>query len=99
VVDPASLRVARGDGTEPLAIHHYTTKPWLEPTHHGVYSQLLRRLLIGPDVVVKVDQAEIPQRFRPGLRAWLARKRTDLPETYRWHVSEPIAKKIRGLRD
>src|SRR5688572_21484294 len=67
VVDPARLRVARRDGSEPYALHHYTVKPWLEPTHHGVYSQLLRRLLIAEDVVVKVDQADIPRRFRSGL--------------------------------
>jgi hypothetical protein len=98
VVDEESLRVAHRDGVEPQAIHHYTTKPWLEPTHHGVYSRLLRRLLIGADVPVRVDAAEIPMRFRAGLRAWLARKRTNIPETYRWHVSEPL-EKLRGRRE
>jgi hypothetical protein len=98
VIDAANLRVAHRDGTEPYAIHHYTTKPWLEPTHHGVYSQLLRRLLIGSDVPVKVDDAQLPVRFRSGIRAWLARKRTNVPETYRWHVSEPLAAMLRGKR-
>ena len=98
VVDAARLLVAHRDGRETLAIHHYTVKPWLEPTHHGVYSQLLRRLLIGEDVAVKVARADIPRRFRSGLGAWLARKRTDLPETFRWHVGEPLAERIKGLR-
>jgi hypothetical protein len=94
VKDEASLRVVHRDGTEPYAIHHYTTKPWLEPTHHGVYSRLLRRALIDADVPVKVDDAELPLRFRSGLRAWLARKRTNIPERYRWHVREPIEARL-----
>ena len=98
VVDETSLRVAHPDGTEPYAIHHHTAKPWLEPTHHGVYSRLLRRLLIGSDVPVRVDVAELPRRFRPGFRAWLARKRTNIRENYRWHVGEPLAAKLRGKR-
>ena len=36
----ASLRY--DDGSEPLVVHHWLAKPWLEPTHHGVYSQLLQ---------------------------------------------------------
>jgi hypothetical protein len=98
VVDEASLRVVHRNGTEPYAIHHYTIKPWLERTHHGVYSRLLRRLLIGTDVPVRVDQEELPWRLRSGIRAWLARKRTNIPETYRWHVTEPLAAKLRGKR-
>jgi hypothetical protein len=98
VVDEPSLRVVHRDGREPQAIHHYTTKPWLEATHHGVYSQLLRRLLIGTDVPVRVDDAELPLRFRSGLRAWLARKRTNIPETYRWRVREPLEAKLRRRR-
>ena len=98
VADAARLRVVGGDGSEPVAIHHYTVKPWLEPTHHGVYSQLLRRLLIGDDVAVRVDEEMLPRRLRSGLRAWLARKRVDIAETFRYHVSEPLAKRLQGMR-
>ena len=34
-------------------IHQYVRKPWLEATYHGVYSRLLRRLLIADDVAVR----------------------------------------------
>jgi hypothetical protein len=98
VIDEQTLRVTHRDGTEPLAIHHFTTKPWLEPTHHGVYSRLLRRLLIGTDVPITVDEVDLPLRLRSGLRAWLARKRTNIPETFRWRVREPLAAKLRERR-
>jgi hypothetical protein len=98
VIDEQTLRVTHRDGTEPLAIHHFTNKPWLEPTHHGVYSRLLRRLLIGTDVPITVDEVDLPLRLRSGLRAWLARKRTNIPETFRWRVREPLAAKLRERR-
>ena len=58
VVDERALRCAYDDGTEPYVVHHFIVKPWLEPTHHGVYSQLLRRLLIGDDVAIRVPDDE-----------------------------------------
>jgi hypothetical protein len=98
VADADTLRVTGPDGSEPYAIHHYTVKPWLQPTHHGVYSQLLRRLLIGPDAPLRVDHAELPVRFRAGPRAWLARKRANLPDRFRWHVREPLEARLKGRR-
>ena len=41
-------------------------KPWLEPTHHGVYSRLLRRLLIGDDLAVAVPADESRRGCEPG---------------------------------
>ena len=77
VVDLDSLRCAYADGTEPYVVHHWLTKPWLEPTEDGVYSRLLRRLLNGGDVAIEVPDAEIPTRFRSGLRAFAERTRID----------------------
>ncbi len=51
-----TLRCAYGDAVEPYLVHHHSVKPWLEPTHHGVYSQLLRRLLIGDDLAIRVPE-------------------------------------------
>jgi hypothetical protein len=91
VADGDSLRCEYEDGTEPYVVHHWLAKPWLEPTHHGVYSQLLRRLLIGDDVAIRVPEEEIPLRFRSGMRAFAERKRINARERLRWHVREPLA--------
>jgi hypothetical protein len=96
LLDERALRCAYDDGTEPYALHHFATKPWLEPARHGPYSRLLRRLLTGPDVAIPIDEAALPLRLRSGGRAWAARKRVDWSETLRWHVTEPLASKIRG---
>ena len=68
VVDERALRCAYADGVEPYVVHHWLAKPWLEPTHHGVYSRLLRRLLVGEELAIKVPERLIPLRFRAGLR-------------------------------
>jgi hypothetical protein len=98
VVDERSLSCAYDDGTEPYVVHHWLVKPWLEPTHHGVYSQLLRRLLIGDDVAIRVPEAEIPLRLRRGLRAYAERKRINARERFRYHVREPLAARLKGTR-
>jgi len=69
VVDEDSLRCEYEDGTEPYAIHHFSVKPWLEPTPHGVYTQLLRRLLTRDDVAIRVPESELPLHLRTGLIA------------------------------
>ena len=98
VVDERRLRCAYGDGLEPLVVHHWLAKPWLEPTHHGVYSRLLRRLLIGDDVAVTVPEAMIPLRFRGGPLAYMERKRINARERWRWHVREPLAARREAAR-
>ena len=80
VVDERTLRCAHADGTEPYVVHHWLAKPWLEPTHEGVYSQLLRRLLVRDDVAIQVPAEEIPPWLRRGPRAWAERKLINLRE-------------------
>ena len=65
LVDAGTLRCAYHDGAEPFLVHHHTVKPWLEPTHHGVYSRLLRRLLIAADVAVRVPRTRSRRGFGP----------------------------------
>ena len=72
-------------------VHHWLAKPWLEQTHHGVYSQLLQRLLDRRRVAIRVPRAQIPLRFRGGLRAFAERKRINARERLRYHVREPLA--------
>jgi hypothetical protein len=96
VIDEMALRCAYRDGTEPYALHHFAVKPWLEPARHGPYSRLLRRLLTGADVPMRISEEELPLRLRSGVRAWLARKRVDVGETIHWHVREPLAARLRS---
>jgi hypothetical protein len=86
VADEATLRCAFDDGEEPFLVHHHVTKPWAEPTHHGVYSQLLRRLLIGDDVAIRVPEEMVPLRFRRGARAYLERTRINAAEQVRFRL-------------
>jgi hypothetical protein len=68
VMDTLTLRCSYEDGDEPYAVHQFLpTKPWLEPTGPGVYSTLLRRLLLGRDVAVRVPRREIPAHVRNDL--------------------------------
>jgi hypothetical protein len=92
LVDERSLRCEFADGVEPYLVHHWKTKPWLEPTHHGVYSRLLRRLMVGSDVAVTVPDHMIPLRMRTGLLAYAERKRVNVRERLRWHVREPLSR-------
>lgn len=96
IVDERSLRCAYADGAEPYLVHHFVVKPWLEPTHHGVYSRLLRRLLIGPDLAIRLPVDEVPAHLRSGPRAWARRARVNARERIRWHVREPLAARARG---
>jgi hypothetical protein len=86
VVDESELRCANADGSEPYVVHHYVTKPWLEPTYHGVYSRLLRRLLVGPGLAIRVPENELPLRFRSGALAYAERKRINLGQRLRWRL-------------
>jgi hypothetical protein len=94
LLDERVLRCGYADGTEPYLVHHHTVKPWLEPTHHGVYSRLLRRLLIGPGLAVRVPEGQLARRMRTGLLAYAERKRTNARERFRWHVRDPLRELI-----
>ena len=67
------LRFAYADGREPFVLHHVDRKPWLAATRMNAYSRLLPRLLLGEDVALRLEPAQVPARFRPGARAALAR--------------------------
>jgi hypothetical protein len=70
VVDEDALRCAYEDGLEPYAVHHVlAAKPWLEPTMGGVYTRLLLRLLLGPDVAIRVPKRDLPLHLQPGVIA------------------------------
>jgi hypothetical protein len=89
VVDATSLQCAYGDGTRPYAVHHVlASKPWLEPTIPGVYTQLLVRLLRGRDVAIRVPRRDLPLHLQPGVIAGAKR----------WYRG-PFSARIRALRE
>lgn len=98
LLDERTLRCAYDDDTEPYVVHHWLAKPWLERTHHGVYSRLLRRLLISDDVAIRVPQRMLPRRFRSGPLALAERAAINLKEQLRWHLIEPARERARVWR-
>jgi len=95
VIDERALRCAYDDGVEPYLVHHHVVRPWLEPTHHGVYSRLLRRLLVGPEIPIRVPKDAIRLWLRSGPLAWAKRVSINARERFRWHVREPLEARIR----
>ncbi len=86
LLDEAALRCAYRDGLEPYVLHHYLDKPWIEPMYHGIYSQLLARCLLGPGLAIRVDEREVPLRFREGALARLERARVGIPDLVGWKL-------------
>jgi hypothetical protein len=94
VRDEGSLRCAYGDGTEPYGLHHYARKPWLEPMHHGIYSRLLARLLLGPGLTVRVPEGDVPLRMRSGPLARVARTRVNARECLGWRLRNVLPEAV-----
>jgi hypothetical protein len=69
LVDKGRLDCRYDDGTHPFLLHHALAKPWLTATSSNVYSMLLPRLLLAPDVAVRLGPEQLPVRLREG---WLA---------------------------
>jgi hypothetical protein len=91
IVDESTLRCAYADGTEPYVVHHWLAKPWLERTRDGVYSRLLRRLLVGEDLVINPPSHLIPHRFRSGVLAEAERRAINARERIRARLRRPRA--------
>jgi hypothetical protein len=69
LIDPDRLLCSYPDGVRPFLLHHILAKPWLKATRINAYSLLLPRLLLGPDVALRLNPEEVPLRLREG---WLA---------------------------
>jgi hypothetical protein len=98
VVDAASLRVAHADGTEPYCLHNFYRKPWLVRTRSNPYSRLLTRLLLGPDVPLRLDPGIVPLRLRTGPMARLARYSVDVAVGVPAYVHRRVKPGPRGSR-
>lgn len=78
LVDRDALRCRYRDGTEPFLLHHVLAKPWLASTRASIYDVLLRRVLLGRDVPLRLDPDELPLRLCEGVLGSLDRARADL---------------------
>ncbi|MFF5493579.1 hypothetical protein [Streptomyces aquilus] len=76
--DTRTLDCRYGDGAAPFVLHHVLAKPWLEATRRNIYSALLPRLLLAPDVTLRLDAHMLPLRLREGRVAALDRQRADV---------------------
>ena len=74
ITDANLLRCEYSDGTEPMVLHHIQRKPWLSPMPSNAYSRLLTRLLVTPDLPLRVPPATIPLRLRDGKLASIDRR-------------------------
>ncbi|MGH2925621.1 MAG: hypothetical protein ACRDK1_06565 [Solirubrobacterales bacterium] len=78
IEDRQALRCAHSDGTELYALHNFYRKPWLVRTRSNPYSRLMTRVLLEPDVQIRLDRSELPLRLRDGMAATLARLAVDV---------------------
>jgi hypothetical protein len=78
LIDEQRLVCRYQDGVQPFVLHHILAKPWLKATRSTIYLQLLRRLLLGSDVALRMAPSELPLRLRGGRLAALDRRRANL---------------------
>ena len=70
-VDNVAAMVCNRDGARVSALHTVSPpKPWTREARfmlrRGAYVTCLRRCLVGPDLAIEVDRAELPSWLRPG---------------------------------
>jgi hypothetical protein len=77
LVDKQSLLCRYPDGARPFLLHHVLAKPWLKATRTNVYSTLLPRVLLAPDVTLQLAPERLPLRLREGWLAAVDRRRAN----------------------
>ena len=83
LLDAEHLVCSYANGERPYLLHHTMAKPWLEATKSNVYSRLLPRVVLAPDVVLRVDRKQLPLRLREGKPAAIDRRRATLQAVLR----------------
>lgn len=78
LIDAHQLTCEYVDRSQPYFLHHTMGKPWLQATRHTIYSTLLSRLLLAPDVTVRLAPRQIPLRLRPGPLGSVDLRRADI---------------------
>jgi hypothetical protein len=77
LVDRERLLCRYPDGVRPFLLHHTQAKPWLKTTRLSLYASLLPRLLLAPDVAVRLAPEQLPLRLREGWLAGADRRRAN----------------------
>lgn len=76
--DERTLACEYADRARPYTLHHCSPKkPWLTPMRSSIYSRLLTRLLLSPDVPVRLEPEQLPLRLRTGIGPAAERARLD----------------------
>jgi hypothetical protein len=78
LIDRERLLVRYPNGERPFLLHHIMAKPWLKPTRTNLYSLLLPRVLLAPDVALKLEPEQVPLRLREGWSANADRRRANV---------------------
>lgn len=92
LVDRDRLLCQYPDGARPFLLHHILAKPWLKPTRSNVYSLLLPRLLLAPDVAVRLEPKQLPLRLREGWLAAADRGRANVQAFAHTHSREQLGR-------
>jgi hypothetical protein len=86
------LRCSYRDGKQPFLLHHTLAKPWLKATRTNAYSLLLPRLLLAPDVALRLEPEDLPLRLREGRLPALDRLRADLQAFLVFHTMRQLGR-------
>jgi len=78
LLDAERLVCNYADGERPFLLHHTLAKPWLKATKSNIYSRLLPRVLLAPDVALRLERKQLPLRLREGALAAVDRRRGTL---------------------
>ena len=92
LLDKDRLLCQYPDGTRPFLLHHVLAKPWLKATRSNVYSLLLSRLLLAPDVALRLEPRQLPLRLREGCLAAGDRSRANMQAFLHGHVRKQFGR-------
>jgi hypothetical protein len=92
LVDKHRLVCSYPDDARPFLLHHMLAKPWLKATRTNIYSLVLPRLLLAPDVAVRLTPDQVPLRLREGWLAAADRRRADLQAMASAHLRAQLGR-------
>jgi hypothetical protein len=92
LIDETRLVCRYSDGAQPFLLHHILAKPWLKATRTTIYSLLLSRLLLAPDVVLRLEPGQLPLRLREGRLAAADRARAHLQTVIYSHARSQLGR-------
>jgi hypothetical protein len=92
LLDRERLLCDYSDGARPFLLHHILAKPWLKATRTNVYSLLLPRLLLAPDVPLRLEPEQLPLRLREGWLGDLDRRRANAQAFFFFHLRTQLGR-------